>query len=201
MKREIRAFRQHTFETCGACCMLMALDYFRKIPFPNAKREAVLYDIYRCKSFKGILASAIADCLTKNGLRVELYHSSETYLDNQDQYYPEELYRSMLDEYTETLGRLAGRITVETGCALTPDRYRVMLDQGKLLIVQCIVPGDADGMHDETLHWILLYGYENGEFKACDPLSGKIRLTEGEMIHYTNTPVGSICAAVSGNAA
>ena len=57
-------------------------------------------------------------------------------------------------------------------------------------------------MHDETLHWILLYGYEEDEFLACDPLSGKIRLTGPEAEGYTHTPAGSVCVAVgesSGN--
>ena len=57
-------------------------------------------------------------------------------------------------------------------------------------------------MHDESLYWILLYGYEEDEFLACDPLSCKIRLTGPEAEGYTHTPSGSVCVAVgesSGN--
>lgn len=156
-----------------------------------------------CKvQIKGTLASAIADCLSANGLNVAVYHSSRRFLDNQNGYFPEPLYQAMLAEYTKTIERIRDRVFVETGCRIAPDWYRERLDEGKLLIVQCLVPGDADGMHDETLHWILLYGYEEDEFLACDPLSCKIRLTGPEAEGYTHTPAGSVCVAVgesSGN--
>ena len=86
---------------------------------------------------------------------------------------------------------------METDIYINPDWYRTQLGKGKLMIVQCIVSGDADGIHDETLHWILLYGYEGESFFACDPLSGKIKLSETELEEYTHTPVGAICVAVS----
>ena len=113
-----------------------------------------------------------------------------------------ELKEAMLEEYTKTIERIRDRVFVETGCRIVTDWYRERLDEGKLLIVQCLVPGDADGMHDENLHWIFLYGYEEDEFLACDPLSHKIRLTGSEAERYTHTPAGSICVAVgesSGN--
>ena len=202
MKRKVRFFRQHSLETCGISCMLMVLDAFGKVLYPTEKQERKLYGIYRCRAFKGTLASAIADCLSANGLNVEVYHSSRRFLDNQNGYYPEPLYQAMLEEYTKTIERIRDRVFVETGCRIATDWYRERLDEGKLLIVQCLVPGGADGMHDETLHWILLYGYEEDEFLACDPLSHKIRLTGSEAERYTHTPAGSICVAVgesSGN--
>ena len=197
-KRKIRFFRQHSLETCGISCILMILDYYGKVKYPTEKQEQKLYALYRCRAFKGTLASAIADCLTRNRLKATVYHSSEKYLDNRSGYYPEPLYRAILDEYTGTLFRAGDRTHTETACVFDPDWYRAQLDRGNLLIVQCVVPGDADGMHSETLHWILLYGYENDIFLACDPLSGKITLTEQELNRYTDTPVGSIAVAVSG---
>ena len=109
--------------------------------------------------------------------------------------YPD-LYRAILMEYTKTLDSIAHKVSVKTGCVFIPDWYRKELDAGKLLIVQCIVPGNTDGMHDKTLHWILLYGYEGEEFFACDPLSSKIRLSELALERNTDTPVGSICVLV-----
>ncbi|MFQ9892582.1 MAG: hypothetical protein ACLRWH_05345 [Emergencia sp.] len=184
MKRKVRFFRQHSLETCGISCMLMVLDAFGKVLYPTEKQERKLYGIYRCRAFKGTLASAIADCLSANGLNVEVYHSSRRFLDNQNGYYPEPLYQAMLEEYTKTIERIRDRVFVETGCRIATDWYRERLDEGKLLIVQCLVPGGADGMHDESLYWILLYGYEEDEFHR-DPLSHKIRLTGSEAERYT----------------
>lgn len=195
-KRKIRFFRQHSLETCGISCILMVLDYYKKVEYPTARQERRLYALYRCRAFKGTLAPAIAECLSKNALAVQIWHSSEDYLDNRDGYYPEPLYRAILDEYKNTVLRIGDRVQIETGCVFSPDWYRERLDRGKLLIVQCVVPGDADGMHDRTLHWILIYGRRDGEFLACDPLSSKITLTEEELKMYTDTPVGSVCVVI-----
>lgn len=197
MKRKIRFFRQHSLETCGISCILMALDAFGRVQYPTVKQERKLYAIYRCKAFKGTLGAAIADCLSKNRLHVEAFHSSPCYLDNRDSYYEDSLYREMLQEYTQTIESIADRAAVAAGFRFTPDWYREKLDAGWLLIVQCIVPGNADGIHSETLHWILMYGYDERDFLVCDPLSCKIRLSESELERYTDTPVGSICVAVS----
>ena len=103
MKRKVRFFRQHSLETCGISCMLMVLDAFGKVLYPTEKQERKLYGIYRCRVFKGTLASAIADCLSANGLNVAVYHSSRRFLDNQNGYFPEPLYQAMLAEYMLTL--------------------------------------------------------------------------------------------------
>ena len=197
MKREMRFFRQHSLETCGISCILMVLDACGKVQYPTVKQEEKLYGIYRCRAFKGTLASSIAECLSRNGLEVSVCHSSYDYLDNQNGYYEEKLYQDLLAEYTKTIDRIKSCVSVEAGCSFTSEWYRKELEAGKLLIVQCIVPGDADGIHDRTLHWILLYGYEDKDFFACDPLSGKIRLSESELEGYADTPVGSICVTVS----
>lgn len=196
MKKKVRFFRQHSLETCGISCILTALDYYGKVKYPTAKQERRLYALYGCKAFKGTLASAIAQCLLRNQLDVSLYHSSPRYMENRNGYYPEPLYEALLAEYTQTLREIEGQAHVETGCALTPAWYRAQLGEGKLLFVQCVVPGDADGMHDETLHWVLMYRCDEGGFWVCNPLDRKIQLTEEELIHYTDTPIGQVCVAV-----
>lgn len=70
---KLRFYRQHSLETCGISCVLMVLDAFRRVRYPIEKQERKLYEIYRCKAFKGVLASSIADCLSKNELDVEVY--------------------------------------------------------------------------------------------------------------------------------
>ena len=121
-------------------------------------------------------------------------------MENRDGYYPEPLYAALLSEYTATIRRIEQAVDVRLGVQMTPDWYREQLDQGRLLIVQCIVPGNADGMHEETLHWLLVYKYDEAGFWACDPMACKIPLTEEEMNHYTDTPIGKVCVAVDGEA-
>lgn len=197
MKRKIRFFRQHSLETCGISCVLMILDCFGKVQYPTAKQERKLYAIFRCRAFKGTLAPAIADCLSANRLNTAVYHSSPRYMENRNAYYEEPLYAAILDEYTKTVQKIADRVEIQTNCNFTPDWYRQQLDQEKLLMVQCIVPGNADGVHEETLHWILVYDYDGQDFLVCDPLSSKIRLTEAEMDRYTDTPIGKICVTAA----
>ncbi len=183
-------------ETCGISCILMVLYYYHRVAYPTEKQERKLYRLYGCRCFKGTLASAIADCLSRNRLDVGLFHSSPDFLDNRDGYFPEPLFGQMQEEYTRTVERIRDRVQVETGFPVTADWYRQQLDEKKLLIVQCIVPGDADGIHQETLHWVLVYGYEGEEFLLCNPLSHKIRLTEQELMGYADTPIGFITVTV-----
>ena len=122
-------------ETCGISCMLMALDYFKRVQYPTPKQEEKLYSLYRCRAFKGTLGTAIALCLAKNRLNVELLHSSPSWLDNRGEYYPEKLYRDILDEYETALGSSSGLFRAEAGQMITLDLYRRQLGLGRLLIV------------------------------------------------------------------
>lgn len=195
MKHKVRFFRQHSSETCGSSCILMVLYAFGRVQYPTAGQERMLYTVYKCRSFMGTLGSSIAECLARNRLKVSLLHSSADYIDNRDDYFPPDLFDAIREEYSSEVCHIRERVDVETNVQISPELYRGLLDSGKLLIVQCIVPGDADGMHSEVLHWILLYGYAGEEFLACDPLSSKIRLSEAELLRYTDTPIGHICIA------
>lgn len=199
MKHKIRFFKQHSLETCGISCLLMVLYAFGRVQYPTVKQERKLYSIYRCRSFVGTLGVDIANCLARNKLKVSLLHSSVCFLDNRGNYYPKELYETMQREYLAVANRISDYVDIETNASITVELFRTMLDEGKLLIVQCVVPGDADGIHTEVLHWILLYGYDGADFLACDPLSSKIRLNEDKLKKYIDTPVGQICISVGEN--
>ena len=43
MKKKLRFFRQHSMETCGISCILMALDYYGKVKYPTVTQERRLY--------------------------------------------------------------------------------------------------------------------------------------------------------------
>lgn len=193
MRKKIRFYKQHTMETCGPACMLMLLDLYRKVEYPTPKQEAKLYSLYRSRAFKGTNGAAIANCLSKNGLAVHMLNSSPRMMDNQDGYFSDELYEALLAEYHSEARKCADRIKSTTGAEITCATLKAALDEGKQLIVQCIVPGDADGIHDHVLHWIVVYGYEGDVFLVCDPLSSKIRLTAEELENYMDTPIGRIC--------
>lgn len=198
MRRKLRYFKQHTEETCGISSILMILYCFHRVQYPTEKQEKKLYRIYRCRAFCGVMAAAAAECLARNRLAVAVYHSSPDGLENRGGYYPEPLFRAILAEYRETLGRIGDRVQIEYGCGLTPAWVRDQVSAGKLLMLQCIVPGKADGMHDHVLHWVVCYGCRGDQFLICDPVpcSGKLVLTEGELDHYMDTPIGRCAVAV-----
>ena len=196
MRKKLRFYRQHTMETCGPACMLMLLDLYRKTQYPTPKQEMKLYGLYRSRAFKGTRGASIALCLARNGLDVHLVHSSSEMLDNRDGYYTDELYSALLAEYQAEVEKCKGKISLFTGVEVTCGTLRQELDAGRQIIMKTIVPGNADGIHDHTLHWILVYGYEGNHFHVCDPLSSKIKLTAAEMEHYMDTPVGRIYISV-----
>lgn len=196
MRKKIRFYKQHTLETCGPACMLMLLDLYRKIEYPTPKQEMKLYSLYRSKAFRGVNGAAIANCLSKNNLAVHLVHSSSQMMDNREEYFPENLFAKLLTEYQAEIEKCADRIRISTGADITCTTLRQELDADRQVILETIIPGDADGIHDHVLHWILLYGYEGDFFLACDPLSEKIKMTATELEEYMDTPIGKIYIAV-----
>lgn len=175
------------FETCGISCMMMALDYFG-IEFPKKSKEPIYYRRYKVQKQKGTLGSAIAFALAERGLDVKIVHSSENYLDNKDGYYSEELYNIFLEQHKKYIKK--GGFLSETGAKINCDAIKNELSEEKLVILQTFIEGDADGIHDRVMHWILIYGFENEIFKVCDPGCGKITLSEKEVLEYMETPFG-----------
>lgn len=196
MRNKIRFYKQHTMETCGSACMLMLLDLYRKVKYPTPKQEMKLYSLYRSSAFKGVNGAAIANCLSKNNLDITLIQSFHQKMENLDDYYSEELYESLQEEYQSSVEKCVNRIKLITDTVITCDLLKKELDSGKQIVLQCIVPGNADGIHDHTLHWIVVYGYEEDEFLVCDPLSSKIRITTEAMENYMDTPIGNVCITV-----
>lgn len=196
MRKKIRFYRQHTMETCGPSCVLMILDLYRRLEHPTIHMELNLYKHYRSYAFKGTPAVSVADCLSKYNLRTELLHSSTEYMDNRDEYYTESLYQSLLEEYRERVSRCASSVDIRAGVPISCELLREKLDAGKQLIVQTIIPGDADGIHTEVLHWVVVYGYQGDTFLACDPLSSKLTFTCEELEKYMDTPIGRIVVTV-----
>ena len=202
MRKDIYFYEQNSMETCGPACMLMILDLygkldpFGKLEYPTPKQEERLYYLCQSKAFRGVNGAEIANYLSKKGLSVHLAHSSSQMMDNRDGYFPEELFIKLLAEYQTGVDKCADRIRISTGADITCDTLRQELDEERQIILETIIPGDADGIHDHVLHWILVYGYEGDVFEACDPLSSKIKLTTAELENYMDTPIGKIYISV-----
>lgn len=183
-------------QTCGPACILMLLDLYQKIEYPTQKQEIKLYSLYRSQVFQGVNGAAIANCLSQNGLSVHLLHSSWQLMDNREGYFSGELFAQLLAEYRAETEKCLDRIRVSTGADITCTTLRQELDAGRQIVLETIIPGDADGIHDRVLHWIIVYGYEEDRFRVCDPLSSKILLTEAELETFMDTPIGKICIIV-----
>ena len=77
------------------------------------------------------------------------------------------------------------------------DTIKAELFKNRQVIVETIVPGNADGVHDHVLHWILVYGYADGEFLIVDTdYEKKTTLTKGELEAFMDTPIGKIIISV-----
>ena len=87
-------------------------------------------------------------------------------------------------------------ISIASGVEINCDLLRRELDAGRQIILETFIPGNADGIHDHVLHWIIVYGYEGEMFQVCDPLSSKIKLTAEALDAYMDTPIGKIYLAV-----
>lgn len=201
---------QETMETCGISCILMALTAFNKIRKPKPVRsgemslEALFYERYGCKVAKGTLGSAIAYALAMRRLDVSLWHESEALLENKDNYYPDDLHQAILAEHEEYIARGQGAFSVQKGIRIDADALSAELKRDRLLIVQCLIEGNADSMHDHVLHWIIVFDDVDGKFRVYDPLH--IRTSQNEpnyieiehkaMNMYMKTPVGASVISV-----
>lgn len=208
---------QQTMETCGISCILMALTAFRRIrkPEPSVMDEksieASFYEMYGgekpgegTKEIKGTLGGAIAYALGVRKLSVELWHESEALMENRDGYYPPQMHEKMLAAHKAWIDKSEGKTIVRAGMKIDAETMIDALKKERLLIVQCLIEGDADGMHDHVLHWILVFDFAGGNFRAYDPLYERpskkapnyIEITPEKMKAYLDSPLGATVVSV-----
>ena len=192
---KVRFYKQHSMETCGIACLLMILDAFGK-DFPTIGKEQAYYARYRSRVMPGTSMGAIAYALTRANLDVTLAHASPDLMDNRDQYNSPALHAQLLEEHRACIERAGDALRLRCGVPITPAWLRDELAQNRLILVEVCIPGDADGIHDHVLHGILLYAADGDAFLACDPLSGRIRLTEAELSALMDTPYGAAALSV-----
>lgn len=196
--RKIRFYKQSEGYTCGPACVLMILDHYRKILRSSPGNEMDIYRDYRSKAFMGMPGVSVAQCLADWGFQITLHHAQESYMLNRENYFEPILFESMRAEYVQRLEESAGLFEVRTGSPISSGWLRDLIAQEHQAILETIVPGSADGLHSHTLHWIVVYGYENRRFHCIDPAYGKLWLTEEELDGFLDTPIGKICVEIHG---
>ena len=159
----------------------------------------------------GTMGSAIAYALFQRGLHVTLAHASPNMIENHGNYFDVRHFHAfrmahlryivkaeqLMVQYAQAAlenGSLhlqpRGSFTVERGVSVACDRLRAELERGRLVIVQIMVDGDADGLHNQVMHWILLYGVTEDGFLKLDPLSGSGIYSADELSARMHTPFG-----------
>ena len=222
MRKKIRFYPQSDHTKCGPACMVMLLDFYQRIDrsAPGLQKrlqglEKQLYDVHHSRTYRivtadgkeqtgGVTAAAMARCLGSEKYRLypTVLHSSPQLLENRDEYLEPELFERFRAEYIAKLQDCSHRVTVRTGEVLNCDALRAQLDAGRKVAVEIVVDGDADGVHDKVLHWVLVGGYEGDIFWVYDPNpnSRKRPVCAQEMEQYMDTPLGKIWVAVTDTA-
>ncbi len=211
---KVRTYKQHTMETCGISCLLMVLDAFGK-GYPTLAKENELHTHYSAKVTKGTLGASIACAMRSKWLDVELCHASPNALENtctdedgvERPYFPPEVFEQILSKHEEDIRKAQslcgpasldrGSFRMQNGVPITAETLKAELAKERLVMVQCFIPGDDDA-HGKLMHWVLLYGWEDGLFLFVDPLpnGGKRRLPEAELLELMQTPFGPCALSV-----
>lgn len=203
-------YHQHTPETCGIACMYMVLDAFG-LDFPTIAKEHRAYARYKSRiqlddprASLGTPSAAVAYALARRPeLDVTLIHASSNLIENHGGYYPPDLHAQILAEHKDYIA-LAHALDPDghsfhmlSGIPITPAFLRSELVQDHLVIVELLIPSHADGMHDHTLHGVLLYGMDqDGNFLVCDPDFGRRKFSAQQLAALMDTPVGSLAISV-----
>ena len=102
MDKNVKPYKQKG-DTCAVVCMLMVLEYYKKIEKINWYDERRLYRIYGSKYMNGTPFSAIAYHLSKNGLNTTIYHEDKNLFNNNKNIINKNLFNLAMNEYKEYL--------------------------------------------------------------------------------------------------
>lgn len=202
--RKIRFYKQSEGYTCGPACVLMILDHYRKVPRSTARKENDIYKDYKSEAFMGMPGVSVAQCLADWGFQITLHHAQKEFMLNDrfrecsEPYFEPVLFENMRAEYIQRLEESDGLFEVRTDSPISSGWLRDLIAKEHQAILETIVPGNADGIHTHTLHWIVVYGYEDGKFHCINPSCGKLWVPEEEIDGFLDTPIGKICVEIHG---
>ena len=192
MIKNVRVYKQRG-DTCAVCCMMMAMEFYKKMEKANWYEEKRLYNVYHSKYLPGTPFSALAYHLSKNGIDTEIYHSDSKVFNNDQGVLSSHEFNLAMDEYKEYLD-MAGKngTKIINGIDISADLLKEKLMLGKLVILAGEVPGGY--------HAILLCGYENDNFIVCNPLYKEQRtMTTAQINQFMDTSIGKWFISVDNN--
>ena len=192
MDKNVKPYKQKG-DTCAIVCMLMVLEYYKKIEKINWYEERRLYRIYGSKYMSGTPFSAIAYHMSKNGLNTTIYHEDKNLFNNNKNVMDKNLFDLAMNEYKEYLIYAEKEGTrILNGIKIDVNILKEKLQEGNLIILA--------GSIKNIYHAILLTGYDNENFKVCDPLyKTKQTRTYNEIEQFINTDIGKWFIAVNNN--
>ena len=192
MEKNVKPYKQKG-DTCAIVCMLMVLEYYKKIEKINWYEERRLYRIYGSKYMSGTPFSAIAYHMSKNGLTTTIYHEDNNLFNNNKNIMDKNLFDLAMNEYKEYLTYAEKEGTrILNGIKIDVNILKEKLQEGNLIILA--------GSIKNIYHAILLTGYDNENFKVCDPLyKTKQTRTYNEIEQFINTDIGKWFIAVNNN--
>ncbi len=192
MDKNVKPYKQKG-DTCAIVCMLMVLEYYKKIEKINWYEERRLYRIYGSKYMSGTPFSAIAYHMSKNGLNTTIYHEDKNLFNNNKNVMDKNLFDLAMKEYKEYLNFAEKEGTrILNGIKIDVNILKEKLQEGNLIILA--------GSIENIYHAILLTGYDNENFKVCDPLyKTKQTRTYNEIEQFINTDIGKWFIAVNNN--
>jgi uncharacterized protein YvpB len=192
MDKDVKPYKQKG-DTCAIACMMMILEYFKIITKANWYDEKRLYKIYKSKYMSGTPFSALAFYMSKNDLEVTIYHENQELFKNDQVAIDEIDFKLAMNEYKEYLKYAENNGTkIVNGININADILKQKLDDGNLVILA--------GEISNGYHAILLTGYDQNEFKVCDPLyKSKQSRTLDEIEKFMNTSIGRWFISVNAN--
>lgn len=134
MEKDVRPYKQNGM-TCAIACMLMVLAYYKIIPKANYLYEQKYYRIYRSKYMDGTPFSALAWHLSKNKLKVEIFHSEKELFKNNGNF-SNEIFDNLISEYNSFLDYSKEKGTkVNNGIDINCDLLKQKIEEDNLIIL------------------------------------------------------------------
>lgn len=192
MDKDVKPYKQRG-NTCTIVCIMMVLEYYKKIEKANWYDERKLYKKYSSKYMAGTPFSAAAFELSKKGLNTTLFHSEKEIFTNKNKVIDENIFELALREYKEYLD-IAKKVgtKVINGVEINSDFIKAEINKDNLVILA----GELIGGY----HSILITGYNNDNFIVCDPLyKDKQLVTKEELEQFMDTKIGKWCISVKSN--
>lgn len=187
MIRNVHLFPQGTQDSCACACLVMVLDYF-SLAKANRTLENEIYSSACAESIPGTHMSGLMKKASSYGLETLLVHSSSDLFSNEQTFFENSLFETLMVTYRDFLKNLNQNEQVLKGVNISSEYLLGLIKKGYLIIL-------AGGKG--IFHAVLLVGYDQDGFVVLDPLSNKRQHWSKErVISFSKTVIGSWCLAL-----